>query len=321
MDPIHELYHKHPNINFITEQYDGEPLDTVLAPTGFSQNISSLIINGASDQERQGNITITKQIEFNGIVDTNDSAVMNTVRFAIVQNLASDTIGSKLKWDDVFDGPDYAFGLRRIRQCENTRVLWDSGPICMAGSQTNAVQGLTLIVGNTSTPPVNMNTPLQSSVTGVAIDTSTGAGFFNGNIVNSVPLQITGGPTTASWTAIQTPGTGDSTIAWTGPPSTTTIANGTLFTNVPAVTTNVALSNTTGQNNNSVTTTSRVFVKACFNCHLRTTYDTNSLQVWPKLGSIYLLARQDASGTTSTGTNFSGFVRMAYISANQRDKK
>lgn len=280
------------------KDYEGDILFGTLGADGGTANLSAFIIPGTAYNQRLGNKITVHRIELFGFVQGSQYSVLSTCRLALVQGLATDTIATPLKFDDVFYTTPQPYppepggsvdGMRRITFADNLRLLWDSGPIAVVGS-TGASNTTALLTEGQSTSEQDAYT-IQQDGTNALTFTTTASGASTGTITNLVPFTAAVAPTTL----IQNPGTNDFTTSFTQASSTSTNSGGQLRVVPSDIVTTHTFSLTGGIANTATTTTTKQFFRTVMDCKLSTTYSVDSAQLWPLTGSIYLLSQSDCS--------------------------
>lgn len=322
-DPIHDIITKYPAINY--KLYAGEDaLDETSSPNGITINLSAGIAQGTAADERVGNNIVVKRIDLAMSVQNRTEATSETCRFALVQLLGQDTAATPLVWADVFETTasfDECHGLRRASTMNLVRVLWDSGPIVLAGSPVDVAENAALENGDTEVSAHTATALLRTADSGFSAETTVSGTPTTGALTTLVPSIYAGTPTAAAWTATQAAGTGDMTTAWTDADRVTTLSAGSVPIQYPTYHTFYEANIAGGQTNRFVTPVTTQIVQTTFDCHLKTQYSTNPSVTRPTRGGIYLIGKQTKHATPfDNGCNAKYQIRLWWTNANTHQR-
>lgn len=321
-DPIHDIITKYPAINY--KLYSGEAaLDETTSPNGVSLNMSSGITEGTAADKRVGNTIVVKRIDLSMSVQNRNEATSETCRFALVQLLAQETVATPLLWSDVFETTafDECHGLRRAATMNLVRVLWDSGPIVLAGSPIDVCETVNVISGDTEVSAFSATALLRTADSGFSAETTVSGTPTTGALTTLVPSIYAGTPTAAAWTATQAAGTGDMTTAWTDADRVTTLSAGSVPIQYPSHHTFYEANEAGGITNRFCTPVTTQIVQTTFDCHLKTQYSTNPTDVQPTRGGIFLIGKQTAHPTPfDNGCNIKYQMRLWWLNANTHQR-
>jgi len=197
-DPYHELKKR---TNGQLQWHDGTEdigdfYDTGLL--GYTDNLSAAILSGNTFARRTGNRITIRRIELRGFVQASVETVHTTCRFLLVQRYSSDTALTPLLYEQVIKwekptepkgSSGNVDGLRQISMADNSRLLWDSGPIAVIGSTSDANSSIAAGVTESLTEQEPWFTQ-HYAPSPLTFNTSSGLGVYAGTAVTSVPAVL-----------------------------------------------------------------------------------------------------------------------------------